>query len=404
MIKITKELKINWKKVLAVSCTPFIPIYLLWFLLNPPIWARNSPEYTIRRMFDKDFRNAGNPSNASFQLPPIPTDTRPLLLFQIYPPGSKYSILYAYDYLANDKIEFALYGLPHPPNDDQFTPKSELETKLRDTLNLERHAGLVVNFINQDTQNALFSLATGNSRNQNDYTYYEMDIYLYASSTNTAKKVYTTESYGKCSHAIYWNEDTHEIYAESVYPVSSEDYVKEYCIIDDTTGKIRSIFLQPNYQSKQISGGIFDEDTKRMVIYESSKTPGGYLVDFPKRSVRYIDPGFKGGFSPKWDSLRDSKVLLLASSDTGYVVYDMRTQKASSFIKYPDEGISKKYSHNLTSISPSHEYLLFTHIDQESKNICYFVTNYQTNSIVTQFCNEALAGEDSSIYFTGWKE
>ena len=393
-----KTPKINWKKVLIVSVGPFIPLWIFWLIINPPWWARSSPAYTLWRLRNPDF------TGIHMDVPPKPS-TRPMALFQIYPPGSKYSTLYAYDHVAKNKVEYGLYGIPRSPKEDIPSLKQDYQDKFDLYFNNLDFSSPTLAYFDENTKNSVIHVFKALEYSAELRVIYQKDIYLYQNSTDSYRKLYTTTNFGKCTNAFYWDQAKHEVYAESVYTVGSgEEYVKEYCIIDDTTGAILTTFLQPNYDSKKISYGNFDEVSKRKIAYDFNEVPGAYLVDFPERRITYIDINETMGYRPNNQSFRDGKIVLMPVSLGGYFIYDVRAKKATSLIAFPEGSMPLSTRAEFRSLSPSGAYLMFYQHDPQTKNICYVITDYQTNMNATHFCHSDLDNLDHHIEFAGWEE
>lgn len=399
---------INWKKILWISITPFIPLYILWFgILNPPWWLRNSPDYTWRLIKNKEYPGGANYRQQvlkPFTIPEIPTSTRPLITFQIYPPGQKYSVLWAYDYIAKNKIEFALYKRhPRPiPSDNSL--ENEMIEKFKKYLGISN--GINIQYLDDVTRDSVFAVYDGEALEKNSYLYYPKTIYAYDGATDEYTKLYETYSYGECSNPLFWNKDRREIYAYSKYPVSSEDYITNYCIISSETGKVITKLTQPNANFKENYDVVFDRDSKRLLVDDGGNRDVTYMVDFLKRTVRQLAPGFRRGYSPQPSTYHDSRIVLLSDTDEGYVVYDIGTNTMSQITPFPNDGITNKYgySYRILSISPSHSYILFSHYDSDTEKACYHVTDYRENRTLANFCNSDLVTDDSKVNFDGWEE
>lgn len=353
-------IKINWKKVFAWSIAPFIPIWIFWTIINPPWWLRSSPAYTLQLIKDQNYPGGANYRSqvlTPFIIPEIPTSTRPLLLFQITKPGEKYRVLWAYDYIARSKLEFALYKR-HP------NPKSE--------------SGSTRQILRKEIQEFV------------------------------AKDSSTTFSDGECSEPVFWNKNKHEIYTLSSYPVNGEKFITNYCVIDDRTGKVIAKFAQPNAKAKATDLVTFDEVSKRLIVASSGKIGGVYSVDFIQRRLSRLNPRFKGSYYPDQRTHINSKIILISLQCEGYVVYDIQRNTMSKIHKFPDEEClgPVSYPYSVESISPSNNYILFSRYDSLNNTSCYLLSDYENQIDLDSFCDKdtVLGGPDGHVSFDGWEE
>jgi len=215
-------------------------------------------------------------------------------------------------------------------------------------------------------------------------------------------------SYGECSDPIFWDKNKHEVYALSRYPVSSEDYIANYCVIDDRTGKIITKITQPMAMAKDTYMATFDETSKRLLTVSSGENGGTYLVDFVKKRITQLEPGFIGVSHPISKTFVKSKIVLLSRQCEGYVVYDIQSGRMSPIHQFPDNECRGpvSYPYEAFSMSPSNKYILFARYDSDKSTYCYLLTDYQNEHDLDYFCDEDdfIGGLNSDVRFDGWEE
>lgn len=224
------------------------------------------------------------------------------------------------------------------------------------------------------------------------------DVYKINLETSIYKKLYSTRSYGECSAVFYWNTETDELYAASEYPVSSEEYLTNFCIVDANTGRVKRKVILPGSGSKNYSGFSFDKVSGQILVqyYDNNNLKQfSYILDISKGTFKKLN---LGGISNYMDERHiDGRVIFVSTDHKWVIIYDIRSNKTLSKTEIPGENEYLYFS----SFSHSGKYVLM----EKTNASKYYLMDLSNGELLSSFSkDELIPNYHNRIYFEGWIE
>lgn len=372
--------KISWKRVFKAVFVIY-SLFILLFILYVVVY-----NYFQVREWKKEEAIKNTPYK-------IPT-SRPLLIFRSSPQGyfdEQYDMwlvdLSGNKELVTDKNKFwKVYG-PRQSKPYEYQKRFILElfTKLTNLKDVK------LEYLDTEGINAIIS-----SKSNVD----KKNIYLYIRNSKTYKFLLSLSSREPCDSIVSWNYKKHEVYMATKYDYDSGSYVKEFCIFDDTTGKIISKIPVPEFPHL-IGSYLYDELSNRLIIYDDdifSKKVGAYLMDFPNRTFEKISFPNQISYTIEWATLINGKVLL-KKNNLGYAIYDLRSNNFIQDISFPSN--FDKQATPLVDISPKYNFLL---LSDGKADTCFWIFNILKNEYSGNFCKSKIWKDNNILIFLGWVE
>lgn len=224
------------------------------------------------------------------------------------------------------------------------------------------------------------------------------DVYKINLETTEYRRLYSTRSEGECSDIFYWNVISQELYAASVYPISSESYLTNFCVIDDRSGRIKKKIGLPRASTKRYSGFYFDDVLNRVLVqYYNADERFSTVVNMTLGSVKKIS--ITGVNSYTFERTLADGILIFKSTDNKSVIfYDIKDTRVVGKIEIPDDDREHLY---FGSYSPSDKYVLISKTNLNK----YYLVNLVTRELISTFdTNDLIPNYSGRVYFDGWIE